>query len=226
MAAPKSWPIRRKDEVFVTARSRTGHKMAMSMPLSMIFKDLLGLARTNREVRMVLQGKKVLVDGARRYRLNASAGFMDVISFLDVASAYRVFMDRQGRLFTYEIPQKEASLKLCKVSVKHSLGKSKEQIGFTDGRTVVVKDSSEFKIGDGVLMDLEKKEIREHIPLDRGALVMLTGGSHKGHLAQVSAIEGRIIHCQAEGVEFTTRRRYAFVLGKGKPAIAIPEGAA
>lgn len=222
-ATPTSWPIKRKGIPFVTRPKPGGHPAHLSMPLGTVMIELLAIAGTKREVRQILTTKESFVDGARRYRVDSPAGFMDVISFPEAKSYHRIFLDGRGRLFTYAIPAAEAKLKLCKIRSKTSRAKDAVQLGFTDGRTLRVKADAGYKVGDGVLLDVEKNEIREHLPLEKGMQVLLTAGKHCGQRAEVTGVEGRTILLKNEEKEFTTRRLYAFVLAKGKPPITLPE---
>ncbi|RME52813.1 30S ribosomal protein S4e [Candidatus Woesearchaeota archaeon] len=226
LAAPKSWPLRRKEAVFVTRPAPTGHSRELSMPLLLAMRDVLGLVTNKREARVLMSKKTVLVDGKRRFRDDAGIGFMDVLALPEAKQFFRVFLDKKGRLMLYSIPEKESSLKLSKVIGKTSLPGGKMQLNLIDGRNIVVNDAGEFKVGDGVLLDVKKKKIVTRLPLEKGALVILTAGAHKGSLAKVTNIEGRIIHLEKDGKSFTTRRRYAFVLGKSSASITIPQEAA
>jgi small subunit ribosomal protein S4e len=194
--------------------------MRLSLPLSLLCKDLLKIAGTTKEVKHILNKSCVVVDGKPRFTADHPIGYMDVITLKETKQHFRVMLDDKGRLFAKSVPAKEAQLKLCKIRAKTSRPEKVTQLGFTDGRTLrITKDT--YKVGDGVVLDMAKNEIAQHLPLDKGVLVQLTAGRHIGKIGSVERIEGRTIHISAGEEKFTTPRRYAFVLGAKKPAIEV-----
>ena len=55
------------------------HKLTECIPLTLIIRDRLKLARDAREVHRILIGKHVKIDGKARTDLGYPAGFMDVL---------------------------------------------------------------------------------------------------------------------------------------------------
>ena len=47
--APKTWVIKRKNVRFITRPKPGAHEMSFSMPLNLIFKNILEKVKTNKE---------------------------------------------------------------------------------------------------------------------------------------------------------------------------------
>src|SRR3989344_3893102 len=87
---PKTWHIKRKGIKFITRPKPGQASMKLGMPISIIIKDLLGLAKTTREVKSILNVQEVLVDNKRRKERRYILGFMDVLSFPKIDKHYRM----------------------------------------------------------------------------------------------------------------------------------------
>jgi small subunit ribosomal protein S4e len=67
-----------------------------------------------------------------------------------------------------------------------------------------------------------KQEVVEHLKLEKGALIHLTGGKHTGDQGTVDAVEGkRLWYRNTQGERVETLTRFAFVVGKGEPAVTL-----
>ena len=54
---PDTWPIKRKDTVFVTRPNPGAHNMNLSVPINVLLRNVLGKAKTTKEV------KKIYISG-------------------------------------------------------------------------------------------------------------------------------------------------------------------
>lgn len=218
ISAPKTWKVSKKEYVFI-AKPRPGpHNMATSIPLSIFFKNLISLADTNHEVKYMLHNKNVLVNNIRRKDHRFPVGLMDLIHVQELKKYYRIVLDRKGRLSAIEIPEKEAIV-LRKVRDKHMVKGGKVQLNFLNGDSLFV-DKDEYKTGDTI--EFVGKGVKQHFSLEKGAPILLTGGRHIGDVGNVQDIfENKIIYKNAADEVIETARRYAYVIGKDKPAISV-----
>src|SRR3989338_8027501 len=220
LAAPRSWPIRRKEKKFITKANPGMHSLEQGMPLSIFVKDVLGYAKTGREVKKILQDKEVAVDCVRRKDYRFSVGLMDSLGFHEIKKYYRVALDKKGKLSLVEIKKEEASIKPCKITGK-SRFKGKIQLNLFDGRNILV-DKDDYRVNDTIIVSLPKQEIKKHIKSEKNAAVILTGGAHIGNTGVVEDIVGdKIRYKSSDGNVFETLKKYAFVLGREKPEIRI-----
>src|SRR3990167_5629856 len=115
LAAPKSWPIKRKGEKFITRPLAGSHEFGLATSLTIMLKDVLGIAKNNREVKHILNNKEILVDGKRRKEPRFLVGLMDVLSIPETKENFRILLDKKGRLRLAKISEDDAKIKLSKI---------------------------------------------------------------------------------------------------------------
>jgi len=70
--------------------------------------------------------------------------------------------------------------------------------------------------------NITKNEIKQHIKLEKDALIMLIGGKHIGHTGIIESIEGDVVKFTADDKQtHQTNKRYAYPLGVKKPIINL-----
>jgi len=218
--APKSWPIKRKETVWIVRPNPGAHEFAYSIPLTIALRELLKHAKTTREVKHIVYNKEVLVDGKRRKDIAYPVGLMDVISIPEIKENYRILFNNKGKITAIKIDDKEAKIKICKIKSK-KLIKGKTQLNTTDGRNLLI-DKDEDKVGDSVVIELEKQKIVQHLKMEKGALIYLIGGKHISSVGNVEKIEkNKLIFKTKENNVYETLKKFAFVIGKDKALITI-----
>ncbi len=220
---PTTWKVRRRKLTFITRPFPGSTGMDLCMPLKLIVRDSLGLAQTAKEAKYIALSKTILVDGKRRKDLKFPVGLMDVVEFPDIKARYRIVLGSEGKIIPIPIDESQAGQKLCKVIGKRKV-KGKTQINFHDSKNILV-DKEICKVGDSILISLPKAEIREAFPLKKGALVLLIRGKHLGSQGTLEGIQDeRVIFKDAQGKSIETLKKYVFVIGTTKPAIALEGG--
>jgi small subunit ribosomal protein S4e len=210
IAAPKTWPIARKQNVFV-AKSEAGKLQSLSVPLSFLLKEVLTVVSTRREVVVMLSAGRVKVDGVVRKNTRYPVGLFDVVELIDAKKCYRLCLNHRGKLEPVEVPAAEKDAKLLRVVGKTITRGGKMQISFLNGRTALIEDTS-YKVGDSVIMNAEGK-ISKHLHFKPGMLVQFIGGRHTGSFGTIKSIEAQKLTVESEGNTFETHKRYAFVVG-------------
>lgn len=219
VTAPKTWPVLRKASRFIIRPRSGGHRMDASLPLTVVIRDILGMARMSRGVRFILNSQEVLVNGVKQRRPEATIGLMDVLSFPAIKTSFRLLINDLNKLHVVPIAGKEASLIPSRVTSKTRLAGGRLQLGFHNGRTLLV-EKDECKVGATVMLTLENT-VDSILPFEKGAFVFITGGSHVGVAGVVDSFEEkRIIVKTADGT-VQTLAKYAFVVGKGSSAIKL-----
>ncbi|MBD3204605.1 30S ribosomal protein S4e [Candidatus Woesearchaeota archaeon] len=220
--APVTWKIKRKSSKFVV-RPNPGKSFRLSMPLSLIFKNLLKYCKTTKEVKSILQDKKVIVDGSRRKDYKYPVGLMDVISLPVSDKHFRLFLDKNGNITVIEIKKKEAKLKPCKITNKSVLKQAKIQLNFSDGRNLILK-KDDYNVGDTLLIELPGQKIKDHFKLKKGNYTYLTGGKNAGSHGIINKIEDDILVVESPvKKKIRTDKKYSFILGKKKSSIELPK---
>jgi small subunit ribosomal protein S4e len=152
---------------------------------------------------------------------------MDVVSIPDAEDHYRVLYDQHGRIALLAIDEDEANSKLARIEDKTQVPGGNTQLNLHDGRNVVVKEDT-YSTGDVIRITLPDQDIADHFPLDDGAPVYVTGGTHIGQAAEVTG--HRVVRSSAPNLvsleneeSFQTIEEYVFVVGADEPEIEIPE---
>jgi len=217
--APKTWNINKKINKYIRRPNPGAHKFEEGMPLSILIKDVLNLAKTHKEVKNILNKNDILVDGIKRREPKFIVGFMDVITVPLLKENFRVIINNKGKLDVIKIDDSEAKLKICRLNGKTMYSK-KVQLNLSDGRNIL-SDKKDMNVGDSILISLPNQEIKDVLKLDRGSLVILMGGKNIGNIASVEEIKDQIMRCRKDEVVFETSKKYAFVVGKDKSIIKV-----
>ena len=155
------------------------------MPLNIVIRDVIGLARSTREVRTILHNSLAKVDGRVVKDTRRGIGVMDVLTLGE--DNYRCVLDTNGRLRYRPISAEEAGWKVCRIEGKSTIKGGKTQVHLHDGRNIIVDDASEHKTGDSLKISLPEQKVIEHIKFGEGTRCMLVGGIHVGKLADVTS---------------------------------------
>jgi small subunit ribosomal protein S4e len=222
LAIPKAWPIKRKGIKFVVRPKPGPHPLKFSLPLNIILRDILKFAKSNKEVKNILNNKTILVDGVNRKDPRFPVGLFDVIEIPDKKEQFRIITNEKGKIKVYSINKSEAGLKPCKIVGKAKI-KGKTQLNLFDGKNILV-DKDIYKCSDTLLISLPKQEIKKHLKLEKGMTIYLMGGKHIGEIGIVESISSKkILYKESSGENFETLKKYAFVIGDKKSAIVLPK---
>lgn len=217
---PNTWNILRKEGSYVTRSYPGRNNKKLSVPLSVFFKDIVGLAHTTKEVRQLLHKEEVLVDGKRVEDVKNPVEFMDVVTLPSIKSSFRLTLDNHGRLTHVAVKDAEKGVKLSRIIGKTSIKGNKIQINLSDARNIIV-DKNDYQVGDSLLIEVPTQKIQQHFKLEKGVPVILMGGKHAGQKGVVEEIDGNKIRYKGERKSSLTLKKYAFAVGKDKPAIEL-----
>jgi small subunit ribosomal protein S4e len=228
--APKHWNLAKMGGIWASKPSAGPHKMRECVPLTVVLRERLKYALTNKECQQICMERCVKIDGKVRTDHNFPAGFMDVIELDKSGDRFRVLFDTKGRFVMHRINRDEATYKLCRVN-KVYVGSKKIPCAVThDGRTirypdpdVKANDTVKFNIATGKMSDILKFEI--------GAMVMLTKGRNAGRVGTLMHVEHHensfdiVTVKDSKGHAFATRLQNVFVIGSGStPQVSLPKG--
>jgi len=237
--APKFWPIHRKEAVF-TVKPRPGpHPFSRCIPLILIVRDILRIAKTRKEAKKIISQGKIWVDGKVRKEERFPAGLMDVISIPEMDKAYRVLPSQKG-LTLFPIERKEeVGFKLCRIENKTTLKDGHIQLNLHDGRNLLirVKDANHpeedvFETLDTLKVNLPDQEITGHFKLIKNAPALIIDGKNVGKFGRIAEIEMRpgqkrrkalVTIEDKNGNQFQTTLDYVFVIGDKQPHISLTE---
>ena len=228
LAAPRSWPLKRKANVWTTKQRPGSHSVEESVPAAVMLRDIIKICDTSREAKRIVANRDCLVDGKAIRDVKAPVGIMDVISIPAMDLYYRVVLSDKGKITVVPISKDEAGWKLVLIEDKTKVAGGKIQINFHDGRNIVL-DANKYKTGDVLKLAVPDQKIEDVYELKAGATVLIFRGQHAGKTAVVSDY---IItkDASANVVRFTdgseTVKANVFVIGGDKPVIKLPEASA
>lgn len=222
--APTSWPVKVKERKWIAKPIPGPSSLKESITINLIIKELLKYAKTTREVKKILNDGKILINNIIRKDHHFPVGLMDTISVPQLNKYYILLINKKGKFFLKEISSEDATKKLCKVINKTILKGKKLQLNLSDSRSILI-DKDEFKPGDSILIDLTSNKIKDHIKFEKGTLIYLTRGSHKGEIGILQEVIKTLgsqedkIKVKIDSKIVETFKKYAFVIGKDKPLV-------
>jgi small subunit ribosomal protein S4e len=222
IAKPKAIPITDKKAFTWIKRTAPGpHPMRSSIPLVVLLRDVLKVAKTAREARSIMVQRLAEVDGVPRAAEDFPVGLMDVVGFPKADKYYRIVVDWKGRLQPMEVKKSDASKKLLRVVGKHVVPGAKISLTFHDGRNMY--GDNHVRCGDSILVSLPDAKMVEHLKLAPGSRCLIREGKHAGKVVTLNEIIQRKAGKPAEArvtdekgkEEFVTVARYLFVVNSG-----------
>ena len=224
--APKIWRIHRKNKKWTVKNIPGPHSGEKAVPLLFILRDYLGYAKTRREAKIILNRGLVLVDGRIRKDERFPVGVMDIVEIPKTEECYRVLPNRKGEMYLYKAPKEEKYLKIFSIIGKTLLKNGVVQLNLHDGRNILGDNT--YKVYDTILYDLNKKEIKGHIPFKKGTLGFVVKGNNVSKMGKIVEIDKRktghsTVTLENKRERFKTLKEYVYIVGKGKSLISIPE---
>lgn len=223
ISVPNSWQISKKSNKWVTTTRPGPHNKQQSIPLGVVLRDMLGVVDTRAEAKRILSEGSVLIDGIVRKDLRFPVGLLDVISIPLEDAAYRVLLDRKGRLEVHKLEDSNAN-KLCRINGKTIIKGGAVQLNLNDGTNLL--GSNEYKPKDSIILSLPDKEIVKHIKYQVGNLALIVGGRHTGEIGTIKEINtvrsSRHNTVSISGdYDFETIEDFVVIIGKKEPEIKL-----
>ncbi len=238
--APRFWPIHRKEMPWIVKPSPGAHSQDNCLSLTLVLRDILGIAQTRKEGKLILAQSKVLVDGKVVQKDDFPVGLMDVISMPDAGKYYRVLPSNKG-LVVSPISKEEANFKLVRVEDKNTAKKG-VQISFHDGSNLFIKvadpkhpEEVTYSTFDILKMKVPEKQVVQSLKTKEGNLAIITGGKNIGKQGKIIEIEkteakkrrqALVVIEDTVGVRYQTILDFIFSIGEDESLIAIPEASA
>jgi small subunit ribosomal protein S4e len=174
---PKFWPIARKGTKSVVVPS---HNKRNGIPIMVILRDILKLAKTRKEVKKILRDGKIKVNGKLVRDEKFALVMFDIMEMN--SKNYKLVLENKK----FKVEETKDKEKIIKVTNKKILPGGIVQINFNDGRNIITKEK--LNVGDSVVMNFDGK-IEKKIELKEGSKVIVMTGSHRGEGGKVERIE-------------------------------------
>ena len=238
--APRFWPIHRKELPWVVKPSSGSHSLQSCLPLTLVLRDILGVAQTRREGKLILAQGKVQVDGIVRKKDDFPVGLMNVISLPDANKYYRVMPSAKGLVLS-PISKEEANFTLLRVEDKSTV-KNGVQIALHDGSNMLIKvvdpknpKEVTYDTFDVLKITYPEKQVAACLETKVGNLAIITGGKNigkQGRIVEIEKTEAKKRRQALVVIEDTNKVRYQtildfiFSIGETESFIVVPEASA
>jgi small subunit ribosomal protein S4e len=238
--APAFWPIHRKELPWVVKPQSGSHSLEKCVPLTLVLRDMLGVAQTRKEGKLIIAQGKVLVDGKIRKRDESPVGLMDVIAMPDSDKYYRVMPSHKG-LVLASISKEESAFKLLRVESKSTVTDG-VQIAFHDGSVKLIKVADPknpvevtYETFDILKVTYPEKTINATIKTKEGNIAVITGGKNIGTTGKIVEIEkteakkrrqALVTIEDAKGARYQTIMDFVFTIGETAPMVNTLEAIA
>jgi small subunit ribosomal protein S4e len=237
--APRFWPIHRKELPWIVKPSSGPHSLQNCLSLTLVLRDMLDVAETRKEGKMILNQGSVQVNGKIRQKDDFPVGLMDVISLPESDKYYRILPSHKG-LFLSPISKEEASFKLLRVEDK-TTAKGAVQVSLHDGSNMLIKVADiknpvevTYETFDVLKVNFEDKQVALNLKVKEGNIAIITGGKNIGKVGKIVEIEkaeakkrrqALVVIEDAKGTKYQTIMDFVFSIGENEALIALPEAA-
>lgn len=179
----KKLPIERKGTKYIV---RALSNPQNSVPVLIAMRDILHLAKTNKEVKNLIHRKMLKINGRIVKDFRESIGLFNLF---EAGKTYVLKLSPTRKFFFEET--KDKNERLCKVIGKRLSKKGIFQLNLHDG-TNLLSNNDKIKIGDSLYLDLDGK-MKKHIPLEKGSEVFMIAGRYEGQHGKVADISDKNI---------------------------------
>ena len=171
-------PINRKGTKYVV---RAASHVENSVPVLIAVRDILGLAKTAREVKHMIKQEMLKLNGKK------VLDFKESIKLLNVFEADKAYLLSltPTKKFTLE-ETKDSKDRIVKVVNKRLVSKGVFQLNLHDGSNVQTKDK--INVNDSLLLDMAGK-IKKVISLEKGKEVIVFAGKYLGHQGKIDSVK-------------------------------------
>jgi small subunit ribosomal protein S4e len=236
--APKFWPIHRKEAIWIVKPKPGPHSLSRCIPLALVVRDILKLAKTRKEAKTIVSQGKIKVNGKVQREELFPVGLMDVISIPEIEKTYRILPSEKG-LFLHPIGADEANFRLCRIEDKSVVRGGDIQLNLHDETNILIQvgnptkpEEDIYRTFETLKLSIPDHKVTGHIKLTVGASAILVGGKNIGKHGKITAIEEKpnqkrknllVTIEDKTGNRFQTTLNFVFVLGDKEPSISLPE---
>jgi small subunit ribosomal protein S4e len=174
---PRNWPIARKGTKSIVV---PGHNKRNGIPVLILLRDILKLAKKRKEVERILREGKVKVNGKLIREDKFTMLLFDIMNV--EGKDYKLILENKK----FKLQETKDREKTLKITGKKILSGGIVQIQLNDGRNLLVKEK--MKMGDSIVLNFDGK-ITEKIELREGSKIVVISGSHIGEEGKVEKID-------------------------------------
>ena len=231
--APAFWPIHRKELPWIVKPSSGSHSLEKCLPLTLVLRDMLGIAQTRKECRIIVSQGKIIVNGKVYKKDDVPVGLMDVVAIPESNKYYRVMPSHKG-LYVAPISKEESNVSLLRVENKSTVHNG-IQIALHDGSIMLIKVADPknptevtYETFDIIKVTYPEKQVIETLKTKEGNLAIITGGKNIGKQGKIVEIEktqakkrrqALVVIEDSQGTRYQTVMDFIFSIGETSPMI-------
>jgi len=234
LAAPLSYPVSRKPYKYTFHGDAGAHgiKDTTAIPLGLILREMLNIAKTNRELKYILNKRQVFVDGKPKISPRWMVGPNDVLSLPSIDAYYRLipWVGRR-KIKIVPIDKKDSTWKLCVIKNKKVLRGGDLQLNLDDGRNILIKkddkDFNTYNTKGTLKVELPTQKILDYYPFELNSPVLIARGTNTGLSGKLQYIEKRIgknrsiAIVEAGDEKIITAMENVIIIGKKKSELPV-----
>ncbi len=221
IAASKFWPIKRKESTFVMRPFPSGLSIDYTLPIGLVLKEVLKIARNNKEVNHLIINKKVLINNKPIKDIRSPIKLFDVLSIPETKQYYRLSLLPSSKLTFVMITEKESKIRISKLINKKTLKKGKVQLNFFDGTNIISDEN--YPIRGTAVFETPENKITSFIPLESGVMLFIIRGTHVGTFLKlkekINSKTSSVVN--DNGDEFLLNNDTFIAAGKDSPVITL-----
>ena len=235
--APSFWPIHRKELPWVVKPSSGSHSLENCLTLTLVLRDILGVAQTRKEGQLILAQGKVLVNSKIRKKDDSPVGLMDVISLPEMDKYYRILPSHKGLVLS-PISKEESNTTLVRVEDKTPVHNG-VQIALHNGANMLIKVADPknpqevtYETFDILKVTYPEKQVVQSLKTKEGNLAIITGGKNMGVQGKIVEIEkteakkrrqALVTIEDSKGIRCQTILDFIFSIGETEPLVTTME---
>ncbi|HUU78979.1 MAG TPA: 30S ribosomal protein S4e [candidate division Zixibacteria bacterium] len=228
IASPRNWTLPRKKHKFAFRVDPGPHSLDKSVPLGILMRDVLHLAETTREIKIILNKKLVKIDSRIITNPRYPVGLMDVIEIDELNKKYRILPHERHVMAPYEMKKGATLTKLCQIMNKTTIKGGITQLNLHDGRNILLPKEAgieqKYNSKDSIEITLPAQKIVNHFPFKEGMYAIISDGRNVGKHGSIKEFQWRfgprastVTLVSTDGKEVQTTPEYIFVIGEKSP---------
>jgi len=180
------WPIPRKGTKYLAVPK---HNKSESISLVVVIRDILKLVKNKKELKRLLNGKKVLVNQKIVRDTNYPIAIFDIINLPELKKNYKANLSKDKKMIFEEVNGKESETRVYKIINKQILPNKKIQLNLSNGRNIITNEKA--KTGDSLMINLKDNKIEKILPLEKSREAFVVNGKHAGYFGKIEDIVER-----------------------------------
>ena len=228
IASPRNWVLPRKKHKFAFRADPGPHGKKKCIPLGILLRDVLHIAETAREMKIILNKKLVKIDGRIITNPKHPVGLMDVIDIAEINKKYRILPHERHVMLPFEMKKSASNTKLCQIMNKTTIKGGITQLNLHDGRNINLPKEAgieqKYNAKDSIEIKLPSQDIVTHFPFKEGMYAIITAGRNVGKHGSIKEFQWRfgprastVTLVSAKDTEVQTTPEYIFVIGEKGP---------